>query len=171
MKTYSKYINNEDHNWYDSSNIIYSVYFDDQKDGNKSMKIVFKGGRSYLYKDVDPLEYTLFRDGQSQGKIFNETIKKRECVKLPDTNLNELDELKQSFMKSDNPTEFNLKIIMNENTGEFHLYLNENKVFESVEGNVSILNLLKSLGLEYTYELSDINNQSMEGFETKNIIN
>lgn len=171
MKTYSKYINNEDHNWYDSSNIIYSVCFDDQKNGNKSLKIIFKGGRTYLYRDVTPIEYTQFRDAQSQGKVFNEFIKNHECVKLDDTSLDDLERMRLKFIEMGDVIDLNLTINMNDDTGEFQLYKDGIKIFESIEGEVAILNLFKAIGLSYNYNIVGVKNQTTEEFETKNIIN
>ena len=96
-KIYSKYIKNEDHNWYDSSNIVYSVCFDGA--ATKSLKIVFKGGRTYLYKDVSPVDYVRFRDAESNGKVFNEVIKQYPCTKLDDTSLEQLENMKNEVSK------------------------------------------------------------------------
>ena len=70
-KTANFYRNSVDHTWYDSSNIIYSECFDTQDNSKRAVKIVFKGGRTYLYKEVEPLDYVLFRDAQSNGQVFS----------------------------------------------------------------------------------------------------
>lgn len=167
-KIYSKYIKNEDHNWYDSSNIVYSVCFDGAT--NKSLKIVFKGGRTYLYKDVDPIDYVRFRDAESNGKVFNEVIKQYPCTKLNDTSLDELDRMKNEFIKLDHPTEYNIHIEFNDESGEFKLKINNKTVYEGIEGQVSIINLFKSMGLEYTMSGTDEHNQTVEEFEKKSLL-
>lgn len=167
-KIYNKYIKNEDHTWYDSSNIIYSVLFDGDK---KSLKIVFKAGRTYLYKDVMPHDYVLFRDAESNGVAFNQYIKKYECVRQDDTSLDELEKMKQEFMKSDNLTEYRLHLDYNNETGEFKLKLNDEIVYEGIEGQVSIINLFKSMKLDYTMSETDEHNETVEQFENKSILN
>lgn len=170
-KVYSKYINNEDHNWYDSSNIVYSVCFDIQTSPTKELKIVFKGGRTYLYRNVEPMDYIMFRDATSQGKEFNSRIKNYECVKLDDTDISKLDSMRQKFMLLDESKEFNITMELNNETGEFKIRLNGEYVFEGVEGSVSVINLFKSLGIQYSYELSDCKNRTVDDFEKDGIIN
>lgn len=166
-KIYSKYIKNEDHNWYDSSNIIYSVCFDGAV--TKSLKIVFKGGRTYLYKDVSPIDYIRFRDAESNGKVFNELIKQYQCIKLDDTPLEQLESMKNRFIATDTFNEYKIHIDFNDATGEFKLKVNGNVVYEGVEGNVSVINMLRSMGLEYTMSSTEEHNQTLEGFEKKKI--
>ena len=60
MIVYNKYINNEDYTWYDSSNVIFSKCYDNNSD-SKTLKIVFKDGRTYLYKDVATMDYISFK--------------------------------------------------------------------------------------------------------------
>lgn len=168
-KIYNKYIKNEDHVWYDSSNIIYSVCFNGTS--TKSLKIVFKGGRTYLYQDVDPTDYVLFRDGESNGKLFNEYIKKYPCTKLDDTSLDELEKMKQKFIEMDNFTEYNVHIDYNDETGEFKLSINNNVVFEGIEEHVSVINLLQSMAIQFSMSETKEHNQTLSDFEKKNIIN
>lgn len=168
-KIYNKYINNEDHVWYDSSNIIYSVCFDGPV--KKSLKIVFKSGGAYLYSNIDPLDYVYFRDAESNGKAFNETIKKYPCTKLDNISFDELENMKQEFIKLDHPTEYNAHIEFNDDSGEFKLKINNVVVYEGIEGQVSIINLLHSMGLEYTMSSTEAHNQTIDDFEKKNIIN
>lgn len=167
-KIYSKYIKNEDHNWYDSSNIVYSVCFDGA--ATKSLKIVFKGGRTYLYRDVSPVDYVRFRDAESNGKVFNEVIKQYPCTKLDDTSLEQLENMKNEFAKLDSFNEYKIHIDFNDATGEFKLKINGNVVYEGVEGNVSVINLLRSMNLEYTMSESEEHNQTIEQFENKTIV-
>ena len=90
---YNKYINNRDHTWYDSSNVLYSVCYDTNAE-KKTLKVVFKQGRTYLYKDVDVNDYLMFRNSESHGKSVNEFIvKKYKGVRLSDTTQETLDNL------------------------------------------------------------------------------
>ena len=67
MIVFNRYVNQEDHTWYDSSNVVYSKCYDTQSTKFKTLKIVFKGGRTYLYKDVDADLYLQFKNAQSNG--------------------------------------------------------------------------------------------------------
>lgn len=171
-KIFDKYIRNEDHCWYDSSNILYSVLFDDQTNNPKSLKIVFKGGRTYLYKGVDPIVYTLFKEADSQGKVFNERIKQYDCTKLEDTNLTKLDEVKTFLMNVNKPLELGIHVDINDETGEFIIYRDNMPVFEGIEGQVSIINLFKALNIAYSFDTSkdNVHIQTTIDFETNNII-
>ena len=60
-------------------------------------KIVFKKGRCYLYHDVSILDYVIFREHSSQGKALNEYIKKYECERINDVNLEELENFKEKL--------------------------------------------------------------------------
>ena len=57
---------------YDSSNILASRY----NTISKKLAIIFKGGRQYLYHDVNKNDYDVFEQSESQGKILNSVIKK-----------------------------------------------------------------------------------------------
>ena len=87
-----------------------------------------------------------------------------------DTSLDELEKMKQEFMKSDNLTEYRLHIDYNNETGEFKLKLNDNLIYEGVEGQVSIINLFKSMKLDYTMSETEEHNQTNEQFENASII-
>ncbi len=81
--------------WYSSSNILYSEFNDELF----TLFIVYKGGKSYLYKDVNVNEYLLFREDESQGKALNKYIKKYVFEKLETIDildiLEEINRLKQ----------------------------------------------------------------------------
>ena len=153
---YNKYINNRDHSWYDSSNVLYSVCYDTNA-GKKTLKIVFREGRTYLYRDVDVNDYLLFRNSESHGKSVNEfIIKKYKGVRLSDTSMEELDKLKDEFINENKITEeafTNLAyhMEMNGETGEFRLSLNGKPIFEGIENQVSIVRLLKSMNINYSF--------------------
>lgn len=59
--------------WYDSSNIVYSEVLD-KKDAYKDLKVTFKDGRTYLYKDLIVQDYLFFKNHDSQGKALNQYI-------------------------------------------------------------------------------------------------
>lgn len=80
--------------WYDSSNVLYSECEDKEND-YKTLKVVFKGGATYVYYEVDVQDYVMFVNGGldgSNGKALNKYIKpKCDFEKLPSTNLEELE--------------------------------------------------------------------------------
>lgn len=91
--------------WYLSSNIFYSEC-NDKENELKTVKVVFKNGSTYVYKDVDVNDYVSFVHGGidgSNGKALNYFIKKYEFDKLEKTNLqeliNEMELLKESEKK------------------------------------------------------------------------
>lgn len=153
---YNRYLNNVDHTWYDSSNILYSECFDNVGI-NKNVKLVFKGGRTYLYKDVNADDYLQFKlTNESHGSAVNKFIvKKYECVRLSDTDMETLEKFKESTIEEDNKIDESMSNIayhidINDETGEFNLSINNRQLFSGIEGQVSILNLLKSLNIKYT---------------------
>ena len=166
MKTFERYIDSKDCVWYDSSNIIYSECKDNQSDA-KPLKIVFKQGRTYLYSDVSVEDYIMFRNADSNGKAFNRYIKKYECVRLPDTNLTELAETKKKDMEEVGAVEkehSNIKYLveMNPETGNIKLHMNGNLIFEGVEGQISLMQLLKSMSINYIFVDSTDNDDTTE---------
>lgn len=155
MVVYNRYVNNKDHTWYDSSNVVYSLCYDNNE-ATKNLKIVFKNGRTYLYKNVDVNDYIGFRSGESTGKTVNQYIvKKYQGVRLPDTDMKKLDELKEEFINDNKITEeafTNLAyhLSVNDITGDFALKLNGKTIYRGVEGQVSILNLLKCMNINFS---------------------
>lgn len=152
---FNKYVDNKDHIWYDSSNVLYSLCYDNNG-SDKALKIVFKGGRTYLYKNVDVNDYIAFKLHESNGKGANQYIvKKYNGIRLPDTDLDKLEALKEEFINDNKVTEeafSNLvyHISYNDTTGEFTLKMNNKVIYKGVEGEVSILNLFKSMGIGFT---------------------
>jgi len=63
---------------YDSSNILASKY----SKGNKTLVITFKRGAQYQYSDVSEKEYEAFEMAESQGVVFNKTIKQKTFTNL-----------------------------------------------------------------------------------------
>jgi len=70
----------------DSSNILLSEY-DKSK---QTLKITFKAGTQYLYKDVLDRDYVRFEVSESQGSVFNKTMRKYEFDKLDKIDTTEL---------------------------------------------------------------------------------
>ena len=155
---YTKYMNSTDHTWYKSSNILYSECKDDNSE-YKPLKITFKNGRTYKYNAVTVEDYIYFKMHESQGKAFNERIKKYEAVRLPDIDPEELNKkMEQMIADSKELEEINSNIVYqiqkNEETGEFKLLLNDKVIFEGIENQVSIQKLFASMKIQYT--VSDI---------------
>ena len=172
MIIYNRYINQEDHVWYDSSNVVYSKCYDTQNSKQKTLKIVFKGGRTYLYKDVDADDYMLFKMEKSNGEGFNKYIKKYSAVRISDTDISKLSELQENFKKEIKENDeqklgdliYHIKV--DENTGEFIIILGDKILFRGVEGNFSIMNLLSSLNIKHSIErVDELPNDSDEYLE------
>ena len=173
---YNKYSNNRDHTWYDSSNVLYSVCYDTNND-KKILKVVFKQGRTYIYKDVDVKDYVLFKTAESTGKAINDfIIKKYKATRLSDTDIDSLETLKENFINENKVTEeafTNLAyhLEMNGETGEFRLKLNDNVIYEGIENQVSILKLLKSMNINYAFSTLEDNITTEEEFFNERVIN
>lgn len=170
MITYRKYINNEDHCWYDSSNVVYSVCFDTQDENPRDVKVVFKGGRTYLYKGVEPFDYVMFRDSESQGRSFNQYIKNHDCDRLEDTPLDGLEAMMLDFQHMPETTDgkvFGLEI--DNGTGAFRVKFNGKTLFIGIEGQVSVINLFTALGIPYTLAECEVKLPTTDDFDTKNI--
>ena len=73
----------------DSSNILLSEW-DKSK---KTLKVTFKAGTQYLYKDVLERDYLRFEISESQCSVFNKTFSKYEFDKLDKIDVTEIKEL------------------------------------------------------------------------------
>lgn len=88
-----------DRAWYNSSNIVYSEC-DDNLNDYKTLRVVFKNGSCYEYRNISVQDYLMFMYGGidgSNGKALNKFIKsnKYEYVKLENMDLQSInDELK-----------------------------------------------------------------------------
>jgi len=161
MIIYNRYVNQEDHVWYDSSNIAYSKCYDNQSSPTRTVKIVFKQGRTYVYRNVDANDYVRFKMAESTGKAFNELIKKYDAVRIADTNMDKLNELQENFkneLKENDEQKlgdlvYHIKVI--EETGEFIIVLGDKVLFRGIEGQFSILNLFTSLNIKHILETVD----------------
>lgn len=156
---YNKYTNMTDHSWYQSSNVLYSACMDKDTSDKKDLIIIFKGGATYMYRNVDINDYIMFKSADSQGKYLPNIIRKYECIKLDITSLEDLDKMREEFEKEtqlvtealqQNGITYNMKY--NDQTGEFQLYLNDKCIFEGVEGEVSVVKLLRCMNINYTME-------------------
>ena len=158
MIVYNRYIDQKDHIWHDSSNIVYSKCYDTQASKFKTLKIVFKGGRTYVYKNVDANDYLSFKTSASSGEGFNKYIKKYDALRIEDTDMTKLMELRESFENEVKETDeqklgdlvYNIKVL--EETGEFVVMLGDRVLFRGIEGQFSILNLLTSLNIKHTIQ-------------------
>lgn len=158
MIIYNKYLNSEDNTWYDSSNVLFSKCYDNNSQ-TKTLKIVFKNGRTYLYKDVDIKDYVLFKQAESNGTAVNDyIIKKYKGVRISDTDINELEKYKDKllnedkFLQEEKITNLTYKIVINPNSQEFNLKLNDTIIYQGIEDKVSIFTLLNSMNIKYSFE-------------------
>lgn len=161
-----------DYTWYDSSNILYSECYDKDND-LKDLKIVFKGGRSYLYEKIDVNDYLMFRSDLSQGKALYKYIvvkdingnQKHNVVRLPDTDLKELEDKRLLIIEERNSQmEDNCEPIYNiqydESNGNIKLLFDNKVIFEGVENQISLFHILKALNIKATTNNVEIPNLS-----------
>lgn len=176
MIIYEKYVNSRDYTWYDSSNVVYSECIDTNQ-AYKTLKIVFKAGRQYIYENVDPTDYILFKRADSNGQAFNKYIKKYPCKRLPDVSLDDLEAKKNEFIEDNKVTEqafTNLAYLleMDAHSKAIRLSLNGKVIFEGVEDQVNIMRLLKCMSINYAFkeieygqEQSESGSQETDGLE------
>ena len=171
MVIFNKYVNNRDYCWYDSSNVIYSECYDNEGPA-KNVKVVFKNGGTYLYKNVSNDDYISFRQAESNGKALNEHLKKYEYVRLSDTSIDDLENTKTEFINESTEIQeafsnFAYRLAYNDATGEFTLFLNGKPIYNGIEGKVSIVNLLRAMSIGYSMtEMTDDEKALLE--ENKN---
>lgn len=175
MKVYSKYENGQEFCWYDSSNTLFSKCYDNPGD-LKVVKVIFKSGATYLYKNVDVNDYLAFRDAESNGHAFFKHIKKYEATRIQDTDLEKLEELKTNLMNDSQElqeskvSELSYVIEYCENDGSFVLKLADKTIFSGIEGNVSIVSLFKSMGINCTLkEVDKVENETDEHEDKINV--
>ena len=92
-KIFGFYANDEDTQWYQSSNIKYSKCLD-HDNSLKTLRVVFNNGTQYEYKNVSVQDYLFFRDSNSQGKALNQYIKGKnyEYEKLENADIQALED-------------------------------------------------------------------------------
>ena len=147
-KIYNLYENDLDKAWYDSSNVVYSEC-DDVTDGLKVLRVTFKNGSTYQYKDVDVNDYLMFRENESQGKALNKFIKKYATERIDDKNVDELKETLDQLINITNETDgFYVEI----NNEEFSVYYEGNLMgtYSLNDAPKTVLsNLLKSVEIKF----------------------
>lgn len=92
--------------WFESSNVFYSEFVEDETKNEGDLYITFKNGATYKYKKVQLTpDYVMFKHGGlegSHGKALNTHIKpKYEFEKVGDKNINDLiyERTKQEALK------------------------------------------------------------------------
>ena len=144
--------------WYDSSNVLCSQC-NDNKDGFKDLQVVFKDGRTYLYKDVNVNDYILFKHDISQGKALNKYIlKKYKGVRLTDTDINSLNEEKEKILKEnsqeknkdDTNEETNTIYHINDYDDHIELFQKDKLIYKSLKNEINIIEVLRVLGIKCT---------------------
>lgn len=155
-KTFNIYDNNIDRTWYDSSNVLYSEC-DDVNNELKTLRVVFKNGRTYEYKDVNVHDYMLFREHTSQGQALNKYIKKYETKRIEDTDLTKLQEMFEYF-QNDSKVKYPYAEIVNENI--INIYVNDEVVntfrLHECDNKVDVvINIFKCLNINYERNISD----------------
>lgn len=162
MIVYNKYLDNQDYTWYDSSNVIFSKCYDNPDSSLKTLKIVFKNGRTYIYKDVDINDYLTFKTAQSNGQSVNTSIvKKYKGVRISDTDVDKLTKLKDDFIESEkNISETQMKDLVykvdyDEKNSEFILKIGDKVIYHGNENKVSLFSLFKSMNIAYSLNVVD----------------
>jgi len=162
MIVYNKYLDNQDYTWYDSSNVIFSKCYDNPDSSSKTLKIVFKNGRTYIYKDVDINDYLTFKTAQSNGQSVNTSIiKKYKGVRISDTDVDKLTKLKDDFIESEkNISETQMKDLVykvdyDEKNSEFTLKIGDKVIYHGNENKVSLFSLFKSMNIAYSLNVVD----------------
>lgn len=96
--------NKTDQAWFNSSNVYYAKFVENEKDNNGQLYVTFNNGATYHYKDVDmPHDYLLFKHGGidgSQGKTLNKLIKGHyEFEKVDNADMHQLNETLNILLK------------------------------------------------------------------------
>lgn len=141
---------NIDKVWYDSSNVLYSEC-DDIENDYKNLRLTFKNGLTYEYKNVDVNDYVMFREDVSQGKALNRLIKKYECEKLDKLDVDKLnEELNELKQECNEFFDENVNVIINDEkvrscTNNRIVDININ---DEIGARLNIINVLKSIGIK-----------------------
>lgn len=94
-----------------------------------------------------------FRDAESNGIAFTKHIKQYTATRIQDTDLDKLNELKEQFINENNDlqetkvSDLGYVIEFCDKTGEFAIKLKDKVIYHGIEGQVSIINLLQSMGI------------------------
>ena len=159
--------------YFDSSNVYYSECYD-HEGPPKHVKVVFKQGRTYLYKNVTNEDYVAFRNAQSNGsEIYR--LKQYDVVRLEDTSLEKLEEqkkqllLEQEELRNTTVEKLFFHISYDNESGRFILYQDKKPVYWSTEGQVSIINLFRAMSLNYSMDkMTDEEKEKINNAESEN---
>ena len=154
-KIFNIYDKSIDRTWYDSSNVLYSEC-DDVTNDLKTVRVVFKNGRTYEYKDVNVHDYLLFREDSSQGQALNKYIKKYETSRIDDTDLGKLNEMLEYYQNQDK-VQYPFVDIINENIVNIHLSDDKIETFRLGDCNKIdiVVKLLQYLNIKYDRTICD----------------
>lgn len=145
-RIFNLYQNDLDRAWYSSSNIVYSEC-DDKENELKVLRVVFSTGRMYQYEGVNVFDYLKFRDSDSQGKAFNQYIRKYDAKRLEDADLDkiqkELDELNEPGVRLNYEGD-TFKITSPDGTVLF----DANRVITDIESEL-LENVLKAIDVQF----------------------
>jgi hypothetical protein len=91
--------------WFDSSNILYSEYHENNTNNYGNLFVTFKNGATYLYRNVEIApDYLMFKVGGldgSHGKAFNKHIKlKYQYEKCENKNIEEINQEKELIINT-----------------------------------------------------------------------
>ena len=155
MIIYQKYIDMIMHTWYDSSNLLYSKCYD-SNGPTATLNVVFADGRTYKYKDVYKEDFMQLQSAPSNGKAFGQYIRsKYQGIRMADTSREDLENLKQELINMDTAIQetrhsdlvYNVKY--DNATGNVALYRGTQRIFRGVEGQISLLNLLRCMNIQF----------------------
>lgn len=145
MLKFSYYIDDvKDRAWFESSNVVYGEC-DESNTQFKTVRIVFKNGSTYQYKDVHVADWVSFKNAESQGKALNEHFKKAgyKYERVEDANLDELEKELESRVSIDYILKVNNdKMTLIDNKKGVELYTMD---YPGEEITTSIKGLLESL--------------------------
>lgn len=154
--------------WYESSNVYYSEFVEDETENKGDLYVTFKGGITYKYKDVIMSDYLLFKHGGldgSQGKALNSFIKKKyEFEKMEEIkNIEHMEEEKQKTIIKEKESILEKTYFIsghrNVNIEEFELYKEKiNKVINEVPNATFIMGDYEGVDiLAQNYLIDDLN--------------
>ena len=158
-----KYINQRDNVWYDgTTNVLFTSYYLPEGKEIGLLKIVFKGGDTYMYYNVPQEIYIQLRESESASKAVNKLIKNQYTyVHLSKTDLSELKHFEdicdsENKRVKDATEKLQYSIEGDKETGKIRLKSENKVIFESNTVNVNIFSLLLSMGIPYSFsELHD----------------
>lgn len=125
--------------WYDSKMIAYSEMVEDEYENKGNLFITFRNGATYVYKNVDFMDYILFLSGgidASQGKTLNKVIKtKYEYEKVNGLSIEEIQERLRQAEDEENTAKSEEKANNNEKEKTYFISGHRNLTEEEFEKN------------------------------------